>query len=206
MRVPADLLYVVLVVAGVIGYRRRGERAMIFLGVVGATALALDVSKLPTIGLQFGLLDAALVVLAAVAVLDIQGLPPRIARYVPIGRRSREWEFDRRLHAYREKLDRSLGSHPPTGDWSDYRRWQANVVRDGRALLAKMKRLAAPDDAWAGVRDDYIDLYSGILTLIAHDDPPDSDYTSERGLELKQRADILRLKYRASADALLGRR
>jgi hypothetical protein len=206
MRVPADLLYVVVIVAGVIGYRRRDERAMVFLAVVGVVALALDVSKLPTIGLQFGVLDAALAVVAAVVVIDVQGLPPKVARYIPIGRRSREWEFDRRLHAYRERLDRSLGTYPPTRDWSNYRRWQATALRDGRALLAKMKRLAAPDDAWAGVRDDYIDLYSGILTLIAHDDLPDDDHTSQRGLELRQRADILRLKYRASADALLGRR
>ena len=125
--------------------------------------------------------------------------------YIPIGRRSREWEFDRRLHAYRERLDRSLGSYPPTRDWSNYRRWQANVLRDGRVLLTKMKRLAPPDDDWAGIRDDYVDLYSGILGLISHDDLPDDDYTSQRGLELRQRADILRLKYRASADALLGR-
>jgi hypothetical protein len=205
MRVPADLFYVVLVCASAVGYRRRGERAMVFVAVIGAAALALDVSKLPTIAVQFGVLDAALAVVAAAAVIYVQGLPPRIARYIRVDRRSREWEFDRRLHAYREQLDAALLGYPTSREWATYRRWQAGVLRGGGMLVGNMKRISAPDDAWAGIRDEYIDLYSGILALIGHDDPPDNDYTSKRGLELRQRADILRLKYRASADALMGR-
>lgn len=206
MKFPADILYVVLVLAGVAGFRRRGEPAMVFAAVVGAGALALDVAKLPSVGVQLGVLEMALAVVAVTIVIYVQGLPPRIARHVGIGRRSREWEFDRRLHTYQDKLDTALLGYPSTRDWPHYRRWQANVLRDGRMLMGKMKGLTAPNDAWAGVRDDYIDLYSGILALIAHDELPDDDYTAQRGLELRQRADILRLKYRASADALTGRR
>ena len=179
---------------------------MAVVAVIGAGALGLDGSRLPTMGLQLGVLDGLLALAAVALVIYVQGLPPRIAQHVGIGRRSREWEFDRRLHLYRERLDASLRHYPSSRDWPSYRRWRAQVLRDGHVLVARMKGMHAPDDGWAGVRDDYVDLYSEILARIALDDEPDDAYTSLRGGEIKQRANILRLEYRASADALIGRR
>lgn len=70
-------------------------------------------------------------------------------------------------------------------------------------MLKRMRGLHAPDDDWAGIRDDYIDLYRSIFALIANDDPPDDAYTLRRGTEIKEREDRLRTSYRLEAASLL---
>ena len=122
---------------------------MAFLAVIGGGALALDVSRLPAVEVQVGVLDLGLAIVAATAVTYVQGLPGPIARYVGIGRRSREWEFDRRLHVYRKKLDAALLRYPSSRDWPAYRDWQSRVLRDGHRHLAGMRGLHPPDDEWA---------------------------------------------------------
>jgi hypothetical protein len=60
-----------------------------------------------------------------------------------------------------------------------------------------------PDEDWASVRDDYVELYDWILTGIANDDTPDDARTQRQGKEIKERADRLRIAYRADAALIL---
>jgi hypothetical protein len=63
--------------------------------------------------------------------------------------------------------------------------------------------MSAPDPDWQSVRDDYVALCKGIFAGIAHDQPPDDKHTLRVGQEIKERADSLRVEYRASARALM---
>jgi hypothetical protein len=204
MRLPADILYTVSVIAAAIGYRRTGAKLLAVLAAVAVGLLLLDIARFRTVHVQVDVLDVILIAIAIGVVVHVQGLPYPVARRVGIGWRSREWEFDRGLHICREQLDKVLLAHPSSADWAVYRRWQTDALRTGLRVVKKMESLSPPDDAWAHLRDDYVDLYKQILSLLANDEPPDDEYTTIRGTELRRRADALRLRYREAARAARG--
>ena len=164
------------------------------------------VARIPVVEFGVGPLELALFILLVLLVADVQGLPRPMAARMHFGLRSREWEFDRRLHIYREHLDHLLLSYRSASEWSVYRRWQRSAFGRGRRLVAQMRSLGAPDDQWALLRDVYATLCERIILRIAQDQPPDDDATLREGRELKRRADELRLKYRSEMQALTTRR
>lgn len=174
---------------------------LLALAALASLLLAFDVLRYPQTTLQVGLFDVVLLFVVIAMIAHVQGLPISIARRLRIGLRSREWEFDRRLHIYREQLDTELSSYPSSRDWSEYGRWKRRTLSRGGKLLSGMRSLGPPDESWAHLRDGYVDLYDEILGRINVDDPPDDTYTMVRGTELKNEAAALRIQYRQAAHA-----
>jgi hypothetical protein len=201
---PADLLVLCLVIVGAVGFRRRRGWPFAVAALIAALLLVKGLVQLPSVSWRLGVLDVALAGLIVLLAADVQGLPPSIAHRVRFGYRSHEWEFDDRLHLHKEALDRILTSYPDGEDWATYTSWKARAIPRGLSTLRRMRAMNAPDANWQSVRDDYVALYEGILAGIAHDQPPDNKYTLRVGQEIKERADSLRVEYRASARALMG--
>lgn len=205
MLLAADALLWALSAIALAGYRRKGERQYVIPAIAGVIATVPNLSSLPTVEVRFGPIELSLLVLVLLLLADVQGLPGPLAAKLRFGLRSREWEFDRRFHIYREQLDGLLLTYRTSEDWSVYRRWQASVLQIGPRLVKRMRSLQAPDGEWAQVRDDYADLYERIIALVSRDESPDDELTLVRGTDLKQNADRLRLKYRAEMRKLLDR-
>jgi hypothetical protein len=205
MLLAADALLWSLSAIALVGYRRKGERQYFIPALAGVLATVPNLGGLPAIDTRFGPIELSLLILVLLLLADVQGLPRRLAAKLRFGLRSREWEFDRRLHIYREQLDSLLLAYRTSQDWSVYRRWQASVRRTGPQLVKRMRSLRPPDADWGQVRDEYADLYERIIALIDRDQSPDDELTLIRGTELKQLADRLRLKYRAEMRGQLDR-
>jgi len=206
MQLTTDVLLWCLGIVGVIGFRRRGEKQYLVPAIVGFTVPLLNLVHLPRVAIEFGAVDALLLVLVLLLVADVQGLPAPVARRTGYGIRSHQWEFDRRFHDYRADLDRLMLSYPAQPDWPSYRRWKADLLRRGPKLIARMRSLREPDGAWGDIRDEYVNLYEEILARVANDEYPDDNYSQRRGTELKQRADALRLRYRTEVRAAASRK
>ena len=205
MLLAADALLWSLSAIALVGYRRKGERQYLIPALAGVLATVPNLGGLPAVDTRFGPIELLLLVLVLLLLADVQGLPRPLAAKLRFGLRSREWEFDRRFHIYREQLDGLLLTYRTSRDWSVYRRWQATVLRTGPQLVNRMRSLQAPDDNWAQVRDDYANLYERVIGQVGRDEPPDDELTLIRGTELKRNADRLRLKYRAEMRGLLDR-
>jgi hypothetical protein len=199
MRPIADLLIVAMVGLLLVGYRRRGNRLDQIAAALAVALLAWNLSKWPEVQLGVGPIEIGLLLLTVLLIVDVQGLPPRLVRYLPSGFRSREWDFDRRLYDKKEQLDRLLLEYRESTDWAVYRRWRARVLRKGRPMTRTMRKLQAPTPEWAAVRDGYVHLYDDILDRIERDERPDDADTLHRGTEIKERADVLRIAYRVAA-------
>jgi len=206
MSLPADLLYLSLLIVGIVGFRRRRGWPFAVAAIVAGVALLRDLVQLPEVSWRIGILDIVLAGLVAVLVADVKGLPLSIARRVGLGFRSREWEFDDQLHRYKEALDRILMSYPHSAAWPEYVSWKLDALRRVSPTLRRMTAMRAPDVEWDRLRDDYVALYEGIFANIAHDEPADNVHILRVGQEIKERADRLRVEYRASAHALIAGR
>lgn len=198
MQLVADVLFWIMALVALVGFRRTGQRQFLVPVLVGVVAPFLNLGFLPTMRVHLGAIELVLLTLVLLLLAMVQGLPDPIARRIRFGLQSREWEFDRRLCRYCKEVDHLLRAYPASRDWDDYQRWKRRVLAEGRSALRRMGKIHAPNHDRAQVRDDYVELYGRILERINTDQPPDDDDTLERGTELVRRADALRTKYRAA--------
>jgi hypothetical protein len=199
VRPIADFLIIAMLGLLLVAYRRRGNRLDQIAAALAVALLAWNLSKWPQIQVGVGPIEIGLLFLTLLLVVDVQGLPSRLVRYLPSGFRSREWDFDRRLYDEKERLDRLLLKYRGSNDWAVYAQWRSKVLRKGRATTRTLRRLRAPTPDWAAVRDGYVHLYDDILDRIERDEHPDDADTLRRGTEIKDRADVLRIAYRVAA-------
>lgn len=199
MRPIADILIIGMVGLLLVAYRRRGNRLDQIAAALAVTLLAWNLSKWPEVQIGVGPIEIGLLLLTLLLIVDVQGLPPRLVRYLPSGFRSREWDFDRRVYDEKERLDRLLLEYRESTDWAVYGRWRSKVLRKGRASIRTLRKLRAPTPDWAALRDDYVHLYEDILDRIERNEHPDDADTLHRGTEIKDRADVLRIAYRVAA-------
>lgn len=161
--------------------------------------LVWNLSKWPEVQVGLGPIEIGLLLLTLLLIVDVQGLPTRLVRYLLSGFRSREWDFDRRLFDEKQQLDRLLLEYRGSTDWTVYGRWRSRVLRKGRATTRTLRKLQPPTPDWAAVRDGYVHLYDDILDRIERHEHPDDADTLHRGTEVKERADVLRIAYRVAA-------
>ena len=200
---PALLL--VILVLGAIRARQRPWAIVICIAAsLGLVAeLALRGSALWD--WRVGILDAVLVVVIALIVVDLVGLPDAIARRTGLGLRSRAWEYDKALYRHLAPLSDQLNSAPIPGT-PDYGRWRAEMLRVGRDRIEQVKHLRPPDDDWAGLTRRYIDIYETLIAALESGDVSATADVETRNREVTRDRAAMREKYRAeAADALRGR-
>lgn len=199
MRPVTDILVALTGVLLWIAYRRRRNRWDLVGAAICTAVLVWNVPRLPSIRLELAWGDLVLLGTVVAAYFNVVGFPRAYVRAFPSGYRSSEWDFDMRLYDEKDHLDRLLLEYRSSEDWNVYRRWQAKVLKRGGKILGGLKTMRAPTADWAAVRDGYVDLYGDILGRIVRDEPPDDADTLRRGTELKERAERLRMAYRAAA-------
>lgn len=101
------------------------------------------------------LADAGAWLLIVIFVVELYGAPGVLTRSVPLLRRRAEWRFDRDLHALLDRFYALTAAYPIDGDAETRSRWGAQAARDLPKLATSIRKLRAPTDAWAGLRDDY---------------------------------------------------
>jgi hypothetical protein len=206
VNVAADLLYVICVAAAFADARRRRISTLGVIGAIFAVALAIDLLRSRGTGaaIHLGIGELGLALVALVLLADAVGLPEPIGARLHLGLHSREWAFDRRLYSAVRRLDRLLDAYPKAPTRDSYERWRASVARAGPPLLTRLQQLAAPDDDWRQLAEDYHALYGGMIDRIIGGAEPDNLAVRRRGDELLERREKLRAAYRDRAERLTG--
>jgi hypothetical protein len=199
VRPVADVLAVAVVTLLVLAYRRHGNRMDLIGAGIVAVSLAWDLSRWPTTQAQVGQPEVTLAAVAVYAYFNLVGFPRLVVRHLRVGYRSAKWDFDRRLHNEKARLDSLLLEYRSSEDWDVYRRWRQKVLARGGRILRHMTTMKAPSADWAAVRDGYVQLYRDILDRIERDEEPDDIDALRRGTAVKNHADVLRIAYRTEA-------
>ena len=152
-----------------------------------------------------GLADGLLVIVLIYLLVEAFGLPRSVADRLKIGRRSREWEFDRALRRAVEPFNRIMAEHPGVDDIGSYERWRARLLRETPRIARRIRRLHAPTTEWRSLADRYADLSEEVAAAYREGRDP-SDRVLTAGASLLAERDRLRQAYRAGASHVAGDR
>ena len=146
MMAAAELLGLALmaVVFAAVGIRQRDRSDLMIAALLAfalVAALALNRSPAGPVLVVIGVLELLTVLLAAVFLMDAFSAPLPLVRRIPVLRRRAQWRFDGALHRELVRF-RALSDAPAS-------------PLEIRAIGHGMRRLRAPDNAWARLRDGY---------------------------------------------------
>lgn len=193
-------LLLVITTMGFVRARRRP--AALVVAVTAVVGLAVSVLLLgprpwewPSTPFDFGLVAAI-----GVLVADMVGLPDGVARWTGIGRRSREWEFDRQLFATYAPLNERLEAAPDRDDPA-HGPWARDTVQYGRSVVRRAAGLVPPNREWAELSGRYQIVYEAMLEALERGDQSLNSETEALSNTLARDRAALRQKYRRAGRA-----
>ena len=128
-----------------------------------------------------------------------------MANRLGIGLRSREWEFDRKLHRLLEPINQAINAEPRSGSAPERDAWQHRLLSDIDVRLERLDRLRAPTEEWSTVAAAYHDVYESIADVYrTGEDPTSRAEIKTRSAAVTARREALRTAYREGAANRLG--
>lgn len=183
--------------------RSQVDRTWLGMGLVvlGAAPIALYLHGLRLVlvgGLSSGSFTLACLLLGSVLLGQAVGLPRPIARRLGIGMKNRRWAFDAQLWQLRGEFadEITLAQADPEA--------RADALARAELLNGRMRRLRAPDAAWARLQDDLISVDATAIRLLTSD--PSAEAIDELNIAIAVvhgRWQDLRRDYKAEMQPLL---